>query len=112
MSRGMVAHDVPAARGINRRRGLRSGCGLTFDDLANVDDQPANRSPHIFYVDGPAIATNYTCIADLAARLDVERRAVQHDLHAISDVGRVYRLPIAQDCQDMRLTLHPGIRIV
>src|SRR5690606_31460075 len=64
---------------------------------------PADRLARILDVHRPAVTLDRARVADLPARLDVERRDVQHDLDVVAHARALDHLAVAQDGEHPRL---------
>src|SRR5260221_12927181 len=96
MRRGVVAHNIQAARAVYLGGGCASALRLAFDYLANVNDQAADGTALFFDVNRPAFAANCTRVADLSPCLDIEASAVQHHFDPAANFRRLDLLTVDQ----------------
>ena len=74
---GVVAPDRLAPRRVDRRGRLLPRAQLALDDAHAVADEPGQRVGRVEHLGPPGVGGDRAGVADLAAALGVERRAVE-----------------------------------
>ena len=95
MGRAVVAHDRLAALGVDLRTDLAAHPQRTLDEATVVGDQARHRALGIGDLESPLVVADQPRIADLAARLRVERRRRQDERRLARAVDRAHARPPA-----------------
>src|SRR5262245_20202065 len=101
----MVAHDLAAPFLVDGRGRLLTRNQLAGDDDAQMRYRSLRWLLRVLDSDETARRLDGPCVADLAARLGIERRAVQEDLDLIALVRDVDVVSIASNRG------HPGLGV-
>ena len=75
---GLAGADAPL--GVDAGVHLAAGVELALEHAHLVDDEALDRALHVDHLEATAVEDDRAGVGDLAARLGVERRAVEHQL--------------------------------
>src|SRR3990172_1896581 len=98
---GVVAHDVPPPRAVERGADAVADADLPPRDAAAVDDDPLPHLLRVRHGDLAAAGADAAGVADLAAALRIEGRAVEDDLHLLAFPRLLHPLPAPQQGQHL-----------